>query len=72
MNKKRLAIKKKVLIALAVILVIALGLVFFVLPAQLEKRLNVTLNPPPYEASQRAVELHKQLLICDLHADSLL
>jgi microsomal dipeptidase-like Zn-dependent dipeptidase len=72
MNKKRLAIKKKVLIALTVILVIAVALVFFVLPAQLETRLNVTINPPPYRASERAVELHKRLLICDLHADSLL
>jgi membrane dipeptidase len=72
MNRKRLAVKKKVLIALTVILVIAVTLVFFVLPAQLEKRLNVTINPPPYRASERAVELHKQLLICDLHADSLL
>ncbi|HWN98016.1 MAG TPA: dipeptidase [Blastocatellia bacterium] len=72
MNKKRLAVKKKVLIALAVILVIVVGLVFFVLPAQLEKRLNVTINPPPYQASERAVEFHKSLLVCDLHADSLL
>ena len=72
MNKKRLAVKKKVLIALTVILVVAVGLVFFVLPAQLEKRLNVAINPPPYRASERAVKLHKQLLICDLHADSLL
>lgn len=72
MNKKLLGVKKKVLIALTGILVVAIALVFFVLPAQLEKRLNVSLNPPPYQASERAVELHKKLLICDLHADSLL
>ena len=72
MNKKRLSIKKKVLIALTAILVVAVALVFFVLPAQLEKRLNVSLNAPPYQASERAAELHKKLLICDLHADSLL
>ncbi len=72
MNKQRLSLKKKVLFALTAIFVVAVGLVFFVLPAQLEKRLNVSLNPPPYEASERALELHKKLLICDLHADSLL
>jgi microsomal dipeptidase-like Zn-dependent dipeptidase len=48
------------------------GVFFFVAPAQLEKRLNVTLNPPPYLASERAVALHKKLLVADLHADSLL
>ena len=64
--------KKKILIALAVILLLLLGAFFFVVPAQLEKRLNVTLNAPPYMASERALELHKNLLVADLHADSLL
>ena len=64
--------KKKILIALAAILLLLIGGFFFVLPAQLEKRLNVSLNPPPYLASERAVELHKKLLVADLHADSLL
>jgi membrane dipeptidase len=64
--------KKKILIALAVILLLLLGAFFFVVPAQLEKRLNVALNAPPYLASERAVELHKKLLVSDLHADSLL
>lgn len=63
--------KKKILIALAVILLL-LGAFFFVVPAQLEKRLNVNLNAPPYLASERALELHKKLLVADLHADSLL
>ncbi|MFY9608341.1 MAG: dipeptidase [Blastocatellia bacterium] len=72
MNKKLFRVKKKVLIALTAISVVAVGLTFFVLPAQLERRLNVSLNLPPYRASERAVELHKTLLICDLHADSLL
>ena len=64
--------KKKILITLGVILLLLLGAFFFVLPAQLEKRLNVSLNPPPYLASERAVELHQKLLVADLHADSLL
>ncbi len=64
--------RKKILIALAVILLLLLGAFFFVVPSQLEKRLNVALNQPPYLASERAVELHKKLLVADLHADSLL
>ena len=64
--------KKKILIALAVILLLLLGAFFFVVPGQLEKRLNVALNAPPYMASERAIELHKKLLVADLHADSLL
>lgn len=64
--------KKKILITLAVILLLLLGAFFFILPAQLEKRVNVSLSPPPYMASERAVELHKKLLVADLHADSLL
>jgi microsomal dipeptidase-like Zn-dependent dipeptidase len=63
---------KKTLIILGVILLLALAVLFFVVPAQVDKRMNVTLNPPPYRASERAVELHKKLLIADLHADSLL
>jgi membrane dipeptidase len=64
--------KKKILIALGMIFLLLIGAFFFVVPAQLEKRLNVSLNPPPYMASERAVELHKKLLVSDMHADSLL
>jgi membrane dipeptidase len=64
--------KKKILLTLLVIILLLAGAFFFVVPAQLEKRLNVTLNAPPYMASGRAVELHKKLLVADLHADSLL
>jgi microsomal dipeptidase-like Zn-dependent dipeptidase len=64
--------KKKILIALAAVLIAGLGVFFFVVPAQVEKSLNVTLRPPPYRASDRARELHKKLMIADLHADSLL
>jgi hypothetical protein len=34
--------------------------------------MNVTLNSPPYAASDRAKNLHQRLLVADLHADSLL
>ncbi|HKS41258.1 MAG TPA: dipeptidase [Blastocatellia bacterium] len=64
--------KKKILIALGVIILLALALFFFVVPGYVERDMNQTLNPPPYQASERALELHKQLLVADLHADSLL
>ena len=37
-----------------------------------ERRLCLTVEPPPYHASERARELHRGLLVADLHADSLL
>jgi microsomal dipeptidase-like Zn-dependent dipeptidase len=43
-----------------------------VLPPRIERSLNPVLQAPPYQAPARAVELHKRLLIADLHADSLL
>jgi microsomal dipeptidase-like Zn-dependent dipeptidase len=64
--------KKKILIVLLVILLAGLGVLFFIVPAQVERDMNVTLNPPPYRASSQAQELHRELLIADLHADSLL
>ena len=48
------------------------GIFFFVLPPEVEKRLNVTFHPPPYAARPRAAQLHKGLRVADLHADSLL
>jgi membrane dipeptidase len=63
---------KRLLFVLALLILVALGLFFFVLPAEVEKRMNRTINPPPYPASERAVELHNTLLVADLHADSLL
>lgn len=64
--------KKKILIALGVIILLGLGIFFFVLPPYVERSMNETLNPPPYQASERAADLHKRLLVADLHADSLL
>ncbi len=63
---------KKILFALVAILLLALLIVWFIVPARVEKGRNVILNPPPYQASDAAKELHKRLLIADLHADTLL
>jgi microsomal dipeptidase-like Zn-dependent dipeptidase len=63
---------KKFLIVVVVILLVGLAGFFFILPGYLEKSMNVSLHPPPYPASDRARELHKRLLVADLHSDSLL
>lgn len=64
--------RARVLSALAVLVVLALGAFFFVVPAVVERSFNEIYQAPPYAASARARELHKRLLVVDLHADSLL
>lgn len=58
--------------ALAFIVIVGLGIVFFVVPPRLEAAMNGVLQPPPYEASERAKALHKTIEVADLHADPLL
>ncbi len=65
-------ILKKLLVVIALLPAVGLGVFFFVLPSFLERNRNPVLNAPPYTASARATELHKRLLVADLHADSLL
>src|SRR5215813_5397631 len=64
--------RKKIFIALGAILLAALGVFFFFLPGYVDRQLNVTINAPPYAASERAKALHKNLLVTDLHADTLM
>ena len=63
---------KKFLIGLAIVLAIAAVVIFGFMPSYVGKDRNKVLNPPPYSASPAAIELHKRLLIADLHADTLL
>jgi len=64
--------RKKVFIAIGAILLAALGVFFFYVPGYVDRVMNVTLNPPPYAASEQAKSLHQNLLIADLHADTLM
>ncbi|HEX2490543.1 MAG TPA: dipeptidase [Blastocatellia bacterium] len=64
--------KKKVIIVFGVILLAALGLFFFFLPGYVGRRMNATIESPPYAASERAKALHKTLIVADLHADTLM
>ena len=52
--------------------VITIATVWVALPGIVERRFNHTLHPPPYQPSAQAEELHRKLLVADLHADSLL
>jgi microsomal dipeptidase-like Zn-dependent dipeptidase len=63
---------KKVLVVLIALLLIALGIVWFIVPQRIGKQMNVTLNAPPYRASSEAQKLHEELVIADLHADTLM
>ena len=63
---------KLVIVAIAILLIVALCVFFFVVPARVEQSLNQTLQPPPYSASEKANALHKKLIIADLHADPLI
>src|SRR5215510_1298838 len=64
--------RKKVFIVLGVLLLVALCVFFFFVPGYVGRQMNVTLNPPPYAASEQAKALHKTLLVADLHADTLM
>ena len=67
-----LSLRKKIILLL-VVLVLLVGASFFLfVPVVVDRRLNPVLASPPYLASARAQSLHQQLLIVDLHADSLL
>ena len=56
----------------AVLVAVALGVFFFVLPGAVDQAINPVIEPPPYAASPEATELHATITVADLHADSLL
>ena len=63
---------RRVLSVLALLLLILVGGFYLVAPAAVERSMNPVLHSPPYRASARARQLHEQLLVADMHADSLL
>lgn len=63
---------KKLLIVVAILLALAALAFFSVVPALVERRINGVRRKAPFQASERARELHRTLLVADLHADSLL
>jgi membrane dipeptidase len=56
-----------------IVLAICIAVAFFTeIPRLVEQRENKLIRRPPYSASAQAMDLHKKLMIVDLHADSLL
>jgi membrane dipeptidase len=56
-----------------ILLVIFIAAAFLVtIPRLVDEQENKLVKKPPYAASERALNLHKELTIADLHADSLL
>jgi microsomal dipeptidase-like Zn-dependent dipeptidase len=55
-----------------VAILILVGVCFLEVPRLVDESENKVLNKPPYTTTPRAIELHRQLTIADLHADSLL
>lgn len=62
----------KLLRSTILVLLVMVIIGFFEIPAIVESRNNKVLAPPPYHPSSAAEALHKQLIVADLHADSLL
>lgn len=62
---------RKIPLALALLVVVGLG-VFFTLPSILDRRMNTVETQPPYSAAPAAVQLHQKLFVADLHDDALL
>jgi membrane dipeptidase len=62
--------RRSVQIALLVIIILISTIIS--IPRLVEERENKVLQTPPSLASGKALSLHKQLIIADLHADSLL
>jgi membrane dipeptidase len=56
----------------AIVLLVAAGLIFLLGPAMIEKLGNKVSHPPPYQCSDRAKKIVTGLTIVDFHADSLL
>lgn len=55
------------------VLLIAFVVSFFtVIPRYIANSMNVVINKAPYQVSEKAKQLHEQLFVVDMHADSLL
>ncbi len=63
-------LKRSLQITLLVMCIVAAF--FLTIPRLVDEHQNKLVKKPPYTASERALNLHKELTIADLHADSLL
>ena len=57
---------------IALVVLVAIALLFFVIPARVDANLNQVIAHEPYAVSAQARTLHKTIPVADLHADTLL
>jgi microsomal dipeptidase-like Zn-dependent dipeptidase len=62
----------RVLMAVVLVMLAAAAVFFGIVPGEVARQKNPVVLPPPYPVSPTAAELHRQLFVADLHADSLL
>ncbi len=64
--------KKLIVVGVLLLLVVLWAALEFVVPAKVEQSQNIVIAHEPYMVSSEAAALHQQLLVADLHTDSLL
>ena len=60
------------MVVLVIGFLLGLGAFFFISAKMVDRKYNPISSSPPYGSSEKARELHRKLLVVDLHADSLL
>lgn len=65
-------ILKYLLVIVCVLLVAFIVSFFTFIPRMVADSMNVVINKPPYQVSEKANQLHEKLFVVDMHADSLL
>ena len=64
--------KRNLILLAAALVLLGLAAFFLAVPKVLDGKYNAVFQAPPYAASDKARELHRKLIVVDLHADSLL
>lgn len=63
---------KRILTGLGVLILVAFGLLYFVVPSVMENGINIVEEHEAYDISSETQELHDRLIVADLHSDTLL
>jgi len=64
--------KRNLILIAAALVLLGLAAFFLIVPKVLDGKYNAVFHATPYAASDKARDLHRKLIVVDLHADSLL
>lgn len=64
--------KRNLILVAAALVLLGLAAFFLIVPKVVDGKYNAVFRDPPYAASDKARDLHRRLIVADLHADSLL